>query len=178
MASAEQSKWFKDRVSLILGAFSQNSLQRCLLQKKFIQVIKALMHTISTTSALLSNLRVRCWPTQDCCFKDRVKTVDRGSNPGRLQFMEGALTTELPSQFVEESSTPTVVVARLHTTLCVTSANSVTLLRLLTQCLLIRAGPNTSAASIAYRTPRPSSYSPLHAHIRVAIHQGHTTTTI
>ena len=116
-------------------------------------------------------------PRWSSCGK-RKKRLDRGSNTGLLRFMKGALTTELPSQFVEESSTPTVVVARLHTTLCVTSANSVTLLRLLTQCLLIRAGPNTSAASIAYRTPRPSSYSPLHAHIRVVTHQGHTTTTI
>ena len=35
------------------------------------------------------------------------KRLDRGSNPGHPQFMKGALTTELPSQFVEESSTPT-----------------------------------------------------------------------
>ena len=80
VASVEQSKWFKDCVSLILGTFSQNSLQRCLRQKIFIQVTKALMHTISTTSALLSNLRVRCWPTQDCCFKDRVKTVEQAAS--------------------------------------------------------------------------------------------------
>ena len=56
VARAEQSKWFKDRVSLILAAFSQNSPQQPLLLVKFIQYTRTPMHSISRTSALLSNL--------------------------------------------------------------------------------------------------------------------------
>ena len=44
--------------------------------------------------------------------RKRKKGLDLGSNSGLPQFMKGALTTELPSQFVEESSTPTVRTAR------------------------------------------------------------------
>ena len=34
--------------------------------------------------------------------RKRKKRLDQGSNPGLPQFMKGALTTELPSNFVED----------------------------------------------------------------------------